>query len=311
MLIRTAIQSWLDSMSSSRSALDARSAAHRVLDDLGDLDWRECTPILIEAWLRRCSDVWSPHRVRTYYWALRGAARAARLSGELDRDPLGLVRAPRASTLTEYRLRCAPLTSEEASALLSSPRTPPLRRAQWGCALLSGVRVGELSALRWSDWQTDVPLDALIVSRSWSTKRGAMGPTKTGVIRRVPVHPELRHLLVAHRGLWRRSFGRAPRPDDLLFPRSWHGGPCPQHQPQVLRAWKRDLIAIGLAARPLHATRHTFLTLAVEAGASESAAFACTHGDASIRGVYRHWQWPTLCEAVALIPVRWDRRKEF
>ena len=58
----------------------------------------------------------------------------------------------------------------------------------WVVALLTGMRSGELYALRWSDIDFDARI--ISVSRQWTSKNG-FGPTKTRLSRVVPVSEEL------------------------------------------------------------------------------------------------------------------------
>lgn len=304
MLISEALETWVATAAGAR---DARSSATRVLEDLGDLEVGDLSAPDVARWLRDLDRkrAWSSNRRRSFLWALRGAIQVARLAGATTHDPTrGLPRSilPRREPRPEYRAADYVLEALEIERLL---RTAPSRRkAQWGVALLAGLRVGELCALQWGDVRADSPLDRLVVARNWSTRRRETIATKTRSVRRVPIHPALRALLDQHRAIWIECFGGEPGRGDLIFPRRWRDELLPQYQPQVLAAWKRDLDAIGVEARPLHSARHTFLTTAIANGADEAAAFACTHGDGSIRGIYRHWRWDSLCNAVLKIPIR-------
>lgn len=59
----------------------------------------------------------------------------------------------------------------------------------WAFALLSGMRSGELMALRWTDIEFDKML--IRVSRSYNTQRRIEKSTKAGYWRSVPISPEL------------------------------------------------------------------------------------------------------------------------
>ncbi len=64
----------------------------------------------------------------------------------------------------------------------------------WAVALLTGMRNGELYALRWSDVDLDKGL--ITVQRSFNKRTGEFKSTKAGYWRTVPVSGELRGLLV-------------------------------------------------------------------------------------------------------------------
>jgi integrase len=62
----------------------------------------------------------------------------------------------------------------------------------WAVALLTGMRSGELYALKWSD--LDFENLRITISQSWCSKNG-FGPTKSATTRVVPICDELEMLL--------------------------------------------------------------------------------------------------------------------
>lgn len=64
----------------------------------------------------------------------------------------------------------------------------------WGVALLTGMRNGELYALRWED--VDFSADIVKVERSFNFKIGNFKDTKAGYWRSVPISSELKSLLL-------------------------------------------------------------------------------------------------------------------
>jgi len=64
----------------------------------------------------------------------------------------------------------------------------------WGMTLLTGMRNGELYALRWEDVDFDSSL--IKVERSYNFKVGEYKDTKAGYWRSVPISSELRSLLL-------------------------------------------------------------------------------------------------------------------
>src|SRR6185312_5781608 len=95
--------------------------------------------------------------------------------------------------------------------------------------------------------------------------------TKTGVTKLAPVHSTLATILDGWiAGGWARLMGRAPRPDDLMFPR----GPVPtkqlgHHRDHTMeREWLgRACTALGLRPRRLHDARRSFISLTQDDGA--------------------------------------------
>ena len=76
-------------------------------------------------------------------------------------------------------------------------------------------------------------------------------------------------------------------------------------EPVWLAHWKADPARMGLSPRPIHSARHTRSSRSRSSTARARAQSSHAHGGSSIRGVYRHWQWPSLCEAVSRIPIDW------
>ena len=142
-------------------------------------------------------------------------------------------------------------------------------------ALKTGLRRGELLALRWRD----VDLD-----RGAITVRGTLQPTPSGSAplvaepkssssRRVmSLDDDLLVRLAAYRKTWGSMWdggGAPPAPEDFVFV-SATGRPISPSS--LLRSWGRLLRRAGLDPMPFHATRHTAATLMLGAGVSPRVA---------------------------------------
>lgn len=131
--------------------------------------------------------------------------------GCLDRNPcLGItVRVPE----SEQKV----LTNSEAGKFLQMAKDLNHRFYPiWVVAMMTGMRSGELYALRWSDIDMDAKI--ISVSRQWTSKDG-YGPTKTRLSRVVPINDELlsflkelklksdpaREFVLPHLGEWTRG----------------------------------------------------------------------------------------------------------
>lgn len=120
-------------------------------------------------------------------------------------------------------------------------------------AAFTGLRFGELAALRWPDidWQRDL----IHVRRALA--RGQIEAPKSGKVRSVPLIAEVAQVLarLGQRELWTGE-------DDFVFvgPR----GGYIDHSATV-RAYKRALRSAGLRPIKFHGLRHSFGTLAVQA----------------------------------------------
>lgn len=234
-----------------------------------------------------------------------------RRTGALEHDPVAGVtpslRPTRRSKDPHRSVREA-LSVAEVRTIVESRAIRPLDRLLWTVLLLTGARIGEAIGLSWEDWdQGASPLGRLTIARQWHTRSQSMRPTKDGGVREVPVHPALRRALVEARRLFFARFGRYPEPHDPIC-----AFDCRSPRRDSIRwtactarlRWAEDLEALGMRAdRTLHSTRHTFVSLLVNAGAPERPARSLTHavsgGNAYER--YVHLSWEAKCAAVMML----------
>lgn len=156
---------------------------------------------------------------------LRGALRAARDAGHLHTDPTDGVTVPRGRQgRTEDAWTY--LTPAEITAVEGGAAIPDPERAIYTVAIYTGLRQGELWALRWEDVALDGDHPEITVRASHA------GPTKSGKVRRVPLLPvavaALRRLPLPHAGLVfpGSTGGRRAKSDDARWaPAMREGGP--------------------------------------------------------------------------------------
>jgi len=154
-----------------------------------------------------------------------------------------------------------PLSADQARALFRTAAASGNRlEALFVVAVHTGMRPGELLALRWEDISFERTPAVLEVRRSLSA--GAFTPTKTGKGRRVALSRKATEALRTHRkrqleekmektGLWEDH--------GLVFP-SQAGTPLEHHN--VVRSFKRLLRRAGLPGTfRLYDLRHTAATL--------------------------------------------------
>jgi integrase len=122
----------------------------------------------------------------------------------------------------------------------------------WAVAVFTGMRSGELYALRWSDVSFEE--EKIYVNKSWSSKTG-IGPTKSRRNRVVPICESLKLLLMQ---LKLKSNG-----DDFVLPRivDWDNG----EQAKILREFCKT---IGITQVKFHDLRATFITQMLLKGVS-------------------------------------------
>lgn len=118
-------------------------------------------------------------------------------------------------------------------------------------AVMTGMRKGELVALRWRD--VDFTAARIRVRRNYTC--GEFGTPKTRrSTRSIPLAPELADALIVL-----RSVSRWTRPDDLVFAHPDHGGVLPKAN--ISRRFTAALRAAGIDEHHrFHDLRHTFGT---------------------------------------------------
>jgi integrase len=176
----------------------------------------------------------------------------ARLVKQIENAEADEVRAVDSWTPEEIRMLLAIARDRE-------PRYFPL----FLTAAHTGVRQGEILALKWSD--IDFSRRQIVIRRSISRRES--GTPKSGKWRRVPMTAQLTQALSVLQGEQRR---RRPfdDPDGWVF-RSREGTPV--EKTTLNRTWCRiRRLAASRGVRPLvfHAFRHTWASLALAAGRS-------------------------------------------
>ena len=207
-------------------------------------------------------------------------------------------------------------TRAELEQLISDERLPEYNRTTYATLFLTGMRPGEVSALRWRAYDTKAePLGRFNAAVAYSTRQKVEKGTKTERPREVPVHPTLAKILAAWKlSGWARMVGRQPSPDDLILPSAWsytkEGGPesgrgrLNLNHNALLAQLHLDLDALQLRRRRCYDTRRTFISLAQADGARKDILRWVTHGPTGdIMDVYTTLPWHTLCEEVVKLKV--------
>ena len=191
-------------------------------------------------------------------------------------------------------------TRDEAEQLISDPRILLDRRVLYALKFLGGgMRHGEAARLTWRNYDAQAtPLGRI-----------ALGVTKSGVPREVPVHPTLARILDHWKQTgWAETYGEQPRPSDLIVPTRNMTVRQPTEAQEALIA---DLALLGLRVRAGqsrnrrgHDLRRTFISLARTDGAIDSHLRWVTHGPTSdMMDVYSTFTWSALCAEVAKLKI--------
>ncbi|MEM6367805.1 MAG: tyrosine-type recombinase/integrase [Myxococcota bacterium] len=306
-----------------RSADEFRSAVSFFTAAVGGLPVDQLDTPILSAWARwACSrtradgEKYSPSRILGWRWAARRVVRRVLELGYLTEDPFAHL--PRSAWPTkklrpEFRPHVE--TLPRLSRLALSESVDAVSRTFYAVLIAAGVRMGEGLGLQFKDWSRSTrPLGTLHVRRTWNSHTKAVGETKTGATRRIPVHPALAGLLEhwAQRG-WRRAHGRAPTKTDFLFPSPQRAkrDHRPRSQSYVQARFQRHLALVGLPPMRLHDIRHSFITAAAEVGISEAARL-WTHAKSarSSADIYSHPGWDWQCAQMRRMRLPFGRSPE-
>lgn len=145
------------------------------------------------------------------------------------------------------------LTETQAAVLLEA--LPPLAKTMVAVAILTGLRRGELFALRWSDLDAEgkvLTVDEAVYEGRFNTPKTEAG------MRRIPLSPIARHVLQQ----WRDRSKRTAL-NDLVFS-TWSGKPISPNN--VLRAIVPVCTELGLPRASWLTFRRTYASWAHEKG---------------------------------------------
>ncbi len=254
--------------------------------DLGAMPTREVTPSAVEKWEASLTENGlAPATISHIHVFLKQVFRQGIRRGELTRNPLDLVDAPR-----RHRKPVNSLTTDGVRAMyktLEGEGTSGFATAA-KLAVATGMRQGEICGLRWHD--VDMRGRVIHVQHSLSKEKGGyrLGPPKTMTsVRDIPFGDGVAATLEARLERMKEECSICGEWDDALYvcgnPIS--GAPL---NPQVLghqwHLFARMARLTGSQGEPLrfHDLRHTFATLAI-AGKVDPKTVSSLLGHASIQ----------------------------
>lgn len=207
---------------------------------------------------------------------------------------------PKVNKLAERTDVGRALTPDEERRLLDASNTAvlfnraPLIGTLLRMALLTGMRVGELTEFQWGN--VDLVKGLLTVGDS---------KTEAGAGRQIPMNRDVRALLAMHREWWVQRFGE-PEPEHYLFP--WGSPPKDPTRPTVEIKWAWTTIRKAAKVKcRWHDLRHTAATKMAEAGTPESTMLALMgHMSRKMLERYSHIRVAAKREAVEALNLRTD-----
>jgi integrase len=241
-------------------------------------------PADVERYLRdKIAGGLAPTTVVHHVTFLGGLFRFAIKRGWASSNPVAFVDRPRLHRQASGRLRF--LQPEEVEALLHAvpaDELGQLERPLYLCAAMTGLRQGELLALRWRD----IDWSARRVRVADNYPRGRydrVEPTKSHLVRSVPMADRLAGELDRHfqASAWQGD-------DDLVFCHPHTGRP---YDASKLRKRFDAALTQGRLRRvTFHELRHTFGTQMAAAGAPLRAIQEWMgHADAATTQIYAHY----------------------
>lgn len=287
---------------------DARRLELHALPTLGHLRLDQVRPVHVRelvARLRR--GTMAPRTQRDVYSLVRRLFADAVAEELLEASPAVLHRRdlPRIEDADPAWRSTAVFGKSEIVAVLTDARVPVDRRVVYALASLTGMREGEIAALRWGSLELDrAPLGAIHVTASYTRRNREEKAPKRGT-REVPIHPLLAGVLEAWRsGGYAEVYGRPPAAGELVVPvtgtHSGHGGRRTDNS--FGKGLGVDLGALGLRDRRFHDLRRSFISLARGDGANRDALRTVTHNpERNVFDQYTTFDWAAKCEAVAAL----------
>jgi integrase len=250
-----------------------------ILPRFGDFYLDAIMPKDVARWLAEKSHSAAPGTVNGFLRVMRTICRDAMADHDLPRDPCLRVRAPKTRVYGDENPNL--LSAEELAILLEKARQlVPQWYPLYATLALTGLRLGEAQALKWSD--IDEKAGVIRVRRSqW---KGMVSETKTGTIRSVPLVPELAEILREHRQRLLLSQNKGLQVG-WMFPSS-NG----RLMKQNVARWPLDrcLKEAGLPPITLHGLRRTFNNLARQVTSGEVVRAITGHVTQSMTEHYSH-----------------------
>ena len=248
----------------------------RVLNrGIGHLRLEEINVDTLERWRDGYIAARSPSNrtLLKYTIALGGIfKRAMRVHG-LPNNPAALMERPRLRRTKEITVLSAPEVHALARAA-ASPEDATL----FLTAAFTGLRMGELLALRWRD--VDFPRESIHVRASFA--KDIESTPKSGAARTVPMVNEVAQALARH--------GERPNftaPIDLVFAGALGGHLDPN---RVRKRFREALAEAGLPEMRFHELRHTFGTLAIQRASILQVQNWLGHADIKTTQVYLRYR---------------------
>ncbi len=247
---------------------DYKSALnYYVLDQFGGRPIDSITFLDIEAFISglKCTN----KRINNILVPVRSIFKLALRAGYIDKDPMALVR-----NLKTEKPDIKPLSMDEVRLFLDN--VAPRYKNFFIIAFFTGMRFGEMSALKW----TNVDFRLGVVKIRETRVYGEEGRPKTaGSVRDIKMLPPVVDALRDQR---KSTMGKSK----YVF-LNYYKRPLFAHSVNI-HVWKDALEKSDLPPRPLYQTRHTFATLMLDAG-EQPGWVARMMGHVNLKMIHEHY----------------------
>lgn len=223
---------------------------------IGAIDFNDLTPTIIQEWVNQLATKYKPSSVRTIFAILSKTCKSAYRKDLIPKDPSKAIELPKIR-----RQAINYLSNEDQRKFLAYMKPQSTFYLASMIALYSGMRAGEICALRWKDVNLAMGIIYIRHAASEIKESGsstiAIGNPKAESIRNVPLMPQLKEILIAQKKEVK------PQHDDFIVE---------QRNPRLLCTsflkWsqRHNVIGEGGKAISMHGLRHTFATRAVQSG---------------------------------------------
>ncbi len=246
---------------------------HNLLPEFGDTALEEITVSWVDGFRARlvAEGRLSDRTINKFLVLLHGIFRRAQRVYGLPTNPAAAVERQPVRRSGDFDV----LTPDEVAAVTRAAESEQ-DAALYLTAAFTGLRLGELLALRWVD--VDFAKRLVHVRRSFT--HGAVGLPKSGRVRSVPLIDDVARVLD---GLSRRE--RFTGSEELVFPNSVGN---PLDDSKLRRRFYRALDRAGLKRIRFHDLRHSFGTLAVQVFPLSDVKAYMGHADIQTTMVYVH-----------------------
>jgi integrase len=240
----------------------------RLQPELQHVTLGKLTPTRVQRCIRRLVDRgYAPKTINFTYTVLSMALKQARQSRLISYNPAEDVKPPQRP---RSKARDKTLSADQVRTLDLAMHGHHYEYV-WRLLLATGLRWGELAALRWSD--IDWGAQHITIDRAYTRVKGGMFLKEPKTPREVPVPlvpPAVAALRAQKIRVAEMQLAALEWTDnDLVFP-NLKGQPLRNNDP--LRQFQKVLAAAGLPKRTLHGLRHTFATQLFAHGVHVKAA---------------------------------------